>query len=186
MPADASLIDKTARDTAAFARPYRLFANARSALKALLASLDFRPGEQVLLPAYVGWSAKEGSGVFDPVAELNLPYGFYRVNGRLHVDLNDLENRLRAGGVKALALIHYFGYVDPRYGECVRLARRHGTWVIEDKAQRAVFRLGRRGVRPAGRRLHLLSAQDASDAGRHVGLTVTTRRPAGTDSRRRG
>jgi dTDP-4-amino-4,6-dideoxygalactose transaminase len=134
MPENASLIDKTASDAGAFARPYRMFANARSAMKALLAALDFRRGERVLLPAYVGWSAKEGSGVFDPIAELNLPFEFYRVDGKLHIDLGDLEKRLRAGGVKAVALIHYFGYVDPQYGECVRLAHDHGAWAIEDEA----------------------------------------------------
>ncbi|MEN6459666.1 MAG: DegT/DnrJ/EryC1/StrS family aminotransferase [Thermoguttaceae bacterium] len=134
MPKDGNSIDKTAADAMAFARPSRLFANARSAFKALLAALQFRPGERILLPAYIGWSANEGSGVFDPVAELNLPCEFYRVDDRLLIDVDDLESRLRTGQVKALTLIHYFGYVDPRYAECVRLARRYGACVIEDEA----------------------------------------------------
>ncbi|MCE5268412.1 MAG: DegT/DnrJ/EryC1/StrS family aminotransferase, partial [Planctomycetaceae bacterium] len=134
MPGPAKIISKTAEDAAAFARPCRLFPTARSAMKALLAAMAFGPDEQILLPAYVGWSPKEGSGVFDPIAELGLAYEFYRVDGQLHIDLNDLEGRLRAGCVKALLLVHYFGYVDPSYAECVRLARRHGVVVIEDEA----------------------------------------------------
>ena len=128
------IIEKTACEPAAFSRPYRLYANARSAFQSLLSALEFQPRETVLLPAYVGWSSKEGSGVFDPIAELHLPHDFYRVDNQLHIDLNDLESRLQSGRVKVVVLIHYFGYVDPAYSEAVDLARRYGAWVIEDAA----------------------------------------------------
>jgi dTDP-4-amino-4,6-dideoxygalactose transaminase len=127
-------IAKTATNPEACARPYRLFVNARSAFKSLLAALDFEPEARVLLPAYVGWSSREGSGVFDPIAELNLPHDFYRIDGQLHIDLGDLERRLQTGNVKVVVLIHYFGYVDPQYQAAVDMARRHGAWVIEDEA----------------------------------------------------
>ena len=59
--------------------------------------MNLTPGERVLLPAYVGWSAKEGSGVFDPVDELGVPYAFYRLDDRLRIDLYGLEQCLRVG-----------------------------------------------------------------------------------------
>ncbi len=127
-------IAKKASDGEAFARPCRRFANARTAFKSLLAALNFQSGQSVLLPAYVGWSANEGSGVFDPVAELKLSYDFYRLDGNLHIDLDHLEKCLQSGRVKVLVLIHYFGYVDPQYRQAVELARRYGAWVVEDEA----------------------------------------------------
>lgn len=115
-------------------RPSRSFESARNGFKAFLRAVCREPGDRVLLPAYVGWSAREGSGVFDPVRELGLAHGFYQVDGRLHIDLGHLEERLREGGVKVVTLIHYFGYVDPGYVEAVNLARRYGAWIMEDEA----------------------------------------------------
>jgi dTDP-4-amino-4,6-dideoxygalactose transaminase len=127
-------IAKTASIADVFARPYRLFYNARSAFKALLASLCFQPHETILLPAYIGWSAREGSGVFDPVAQLALHYDFYRIDGRLHIDIEHLEHCFRTRKVKVLLLIHYFGHVDPKYADAVTLAKKYGALVLEDEA----------------------------------------------------
>ena len=128
------MIEKTAKQTCNFRRSCRLFVNARTAFKSLLAALNLRSEQSVLLPAYIGWSANEGSGVFDPIAELGLRFNFYRLDESLHIDLNHLESRLRAGSVKVLVLIHYFGYVDPQYRQAVELARRYGAMVVEDEA----------------------------------------------------
>lgn len=86
------------------------------------------------MPAYIGWSPKEGSGVFDPVEELGLSCSFYRMNERLEIDLEDLEKRLKLGNVGVFVVIHYFGYVDPGYEAAVALAKRHGAFVLEDEA----------------------------------------------------
>jgi dTDP-4-amino-4,6-dideoxygalactose transaminase len=128
------MIAKIAANAENLARPYRSFTNARSAFRSLLAAMDLQPGETILLPAYVGWSSREGSGVFDPIAELKLTHDFYRLDGNLNIDLGHLEDCLRAGRVKVLVLIHYFGYVDSQYHNAVELARRYGAWVVEDEA----------------------------------------------------
>ena len=52
------------------------FPSPRTAFKAFLARAGFSASDRVLLPAYVGWSPREGSRVFDPVRELQLPYAF--------------------------------------------------------------------------------------------------------------
>lgn len=128
------MITKTASIAEHYSRPYQMFSNARSAFKAFLAAIKFEKGDTVLLPSYIGWSAREGSGVFDPVAELELPYKFYRMDARLRIDLEHLEQCLREGQVKLLLIIHYFGSVDPGYRQAVSLAKRYGAMVLEDEA----------------------------------------------------
>jgi dTDP-4-amino-4,6-dideoxygalactose transaminase len=171
-------ITKTACRADAFIRPRRFFINARSAWRAFLACVHFQPCETVLLPAYLGWSAREGSGVYDPVAELALPWVFYRLDARLRIDLDHLERCLRAGHVKVVLLIHYFGYVDPAYCEAVGLARKYGAWVLEDEAH-ALFtdwtggacgRLGDAGIFSLHKMLPLPSGGMLTVAPRHASL----------------
>src|SRR4051812_36222037 len=109
-------------------RPLRFFCNARTAFETYLQAAGLRAGDAVLLPSYVG------SGVFDPIANLNLSPRFYRMDHRLHIDIESLESELERTPIRAVVLIHYFGYVDPCYAAAVALARRHGALVIEDEA----------------------------------------------------
>ncbi len=128
------IIEKTARQSDGFRRPYRLFPSARSAFGALLRAVCADGDDAVLLPSYVGWSPREGSGVFDPVRELRLPYAFYRMDGRLRIDPAHFADALRSRRPRVVVLIHYFGFVDPAYAEAVSLARGHGALVVEDEA----------------------------------------------------
>lgn len=128
------IIEKHARGGEQSRRAYAGFPSARSAFAVLLRAV-VPPGDgSVLLPAYIGWSPREGSGVFDPIAELGLPHAFYRVDRRLRLDLDHLEEVLRTTRVRVLVLIHYFGYVDPCYRQAAALARQHGALVLEDEA----------------------------------------------------
>jgi len=88
----------------------------------------------VLLPGYLGWSSREGSGVFDPVRELGAPYGFYRMTRELHIDLHDLEQQVIHFRPRVVLLIHYFGYPDPNCCRAAEIARNAGSLVIEDEA----------------------------------------------------
>ncbi len=128
------MIEKLAQPNPRFRRPYRVFVNARTAFKAFLRQIGLKPDERVLLPAYVGWSSREGSGVFDPIGELGLAYAFYRMDDQLHTDLAHLEQLLREGRSRVVVLIHYFGYVDPGYERAVELAREYGALILEDEA----------------------------------------------------
>src|SRR3954453_8310837 len=107
------IISKVATDATRYSRACLSFKNARTAFKAFLASQQFGSGQCVLLPSYIGWSAREGSGVFDPIMELGLPYSFYRLDEQLNIDLDDLESKLNSNRTKVVVLIHYFGRVDP-------------------------------------------------------------------------
>jgi dTDP-4-amino-4,6-dideoxygalactose transaminase len=128
------IVDKLARTPDLHRRAMLSFPNARSALGEFLGAAASRPGDLVLLPAYIGWSEREGSGVFDPVQNRGLDFGFYRVDSRLRIDLDDLERALRTRRVKVVLLIHYFGYIDPGYEHVVALARRFGAMIVEDEA----------------------------------------------------
>jgi dTDP-4-amino-4,6-dideoxygalactose transaminase len=91
-------------------------------------------GGSVLLPAYIGWSPREGSGVFDPIASLGLNYEFYALDEGLRIEMESLQAALRSGRIRVLVLIHFFGFVDPAFEEVVKLARDHGVFVLEDEA----------------------------------------------------
>ncbi|MBL0225528.1 MAG: DegT/DnrJ/EryC1/StrS aminotransferase family protein [Geobacteraceae bacterium] len=127
-------ISKLAQDYNHCRRPYVSYKNARSAFRAFLQALHCTSSDLVLLPSFIGWSAREGSGVFDPVTELGLACRFYRMDERLTIDLDHLRELFKAGHVKVLVLIHYFGYVDPCCREAVALAREYGAFVLEDEA----------------------------------------------------
>ena len=88
----------------------------------------------VLLPSYIGWSAREGSGVCDPIKALGLQVRFYRLDGRLRIDLADLERQLDTGEVSLLLLVHYFGRPDPHAADAAATARARGIGVVEDEA----------------------------------------------------
>jgi dTDP-4-amino-4,6-dideoxygalactose transaminase len=125
-------IPKVAHQSALLERPTLLFPSARTAFAAFLSRATTR-GARIALPAYIGWSPREGSGVFDPVVEAQLTPVFYRLDESLHIDLIDLEARLQ-DGVRVLVLIHYFGHIDPSYSEAVALGRRYGALIVEDEA----------------------------------------------------
>ncbi len=127
-------IAKLATDASAYQRVVLPFETARAAFAAFLEGVLGRGGGRVLLPAYIGWSPREGSGVFDPVRALELSYAFYRVDGQLNLDIDHLEALLRTGDVAVVVLIHYFGRPDPRAAEAARLARAYGALVLEDEA----------------------------------------------------
>jgi dTDP-4-amino-4,6-dideoxygalactose transaminase len=126
-------IPKAARDAAGLERAWVGFPAGRAALRALFERAAAGPGGAILLPAYVGWSPREGSGVFDPVAALGLAHRFYRLDEELRIDLDDLRARLDERPA-VLLLIHYFGFVDPQAERAAQLAAEAGVTVIEDEA----------------------------------------------------
>jgi dTDP-4-amino-4,6-dideoxygalactose transaminase len=127
------VITKLAERPSNYVRRLTLFRSARKAFRAILDALHISRGK-VLLPAYIGWSPREGSGVFDPVASLRLDYSFYALDERLRIDIDSLRTEIRSGCIRVLVVIHFFGYVDPSYAEAVKMAREHDVFVVEDEA----------------------------------------------------
>ena len=69
----------------------RFFPSARRAWHACLRGLKPR---RVLLPAYIGYTDREGSGVFDPVSELDLAFSYYPLGRKLLADPDVIEECL--------------------------------------------------------------------------------------------
>lgn len=91
----------------------------------------------LLLPGYIGWSPKEGSGIFDPIKKLHeLDVQYYKMTSDLSVDLNDLEVKLTSLKNKkfAVLIINYFGFIDPRIREIYDAIRKRLGWILEDNA----------------------------------------------------
>lgn len=122
-----------ATDPAFGYRPRAPFPRARDGFEALMRAAGIGEGDTVLMPAYIGWSAREGSGVHDPVVAVGATASFARVDRRLRVDLDDYRAKL-AMGPKMAVLIHYFGAPDPAYAEMAAMARAEGIPILEDEA----------------------------------------------------
>jgi dTDP-4-amino-4,6-dideoxygalactose transaminase len=70
---------------------------------------------------------------------------FVRVDGRMSLDLEDLERRI-GPRTRALYVIHYAGFAQPM-DDVLAIARRHGLAVVEDCA---LSLLAAEGTRPVG------------------------------------
>lgn len=127
-------IGKTATDPSIGLTPSLFYDSAREGMRDFLEYCCRGERRRILLPAYIGWSPIEGSGVFDPVRELALEPYFYELNSDLSVNRTDFERRLTESAPQVVVLIHYFGRTQPELAELARLARGHGAVVVEDLA----------------------------------------------------
>lgn len=96
--------------------------------------LDRTNAKRVLLPGYIGYTDREGSGVFDPVQQSGVEVEFYRFNDNLEIDLQDLGNKLEEKQYDLVLVIHYFGFHDINVSEVVKLAKANGVRLVEDCA----------------------------------------------------
>lgn len=107
---------------------------ARDGFELLLRQLAPQGDGEILLPAYLGLSPSEGSGVFDPVEATETPYSFYPVDEHLCVELDAVRRLLAERKASALFVIHYFGFPQPELLALRALCDEHGTLLIEDCA----------------------------------------------------
>jgi dTDP-4-amino-4,6-dideoxygalactose transaminase len=128
------LVTKTAVLPETQYQPSFFYGSAREGMLDFLTHALDVPNDGVLLPAFIGWSPKEGSGVFDPVLALGARAGFYGIQADLSVDLCDLESRLRNDAFRVLVVIHYFGRTDPAISEIKDMADKYNVLVVEDLA----------------------------------------------------
>ena len=86
------------------------------------------------MPGYIGESAKEGSGVFDPIRDTKVKYEFYKIHADLSVDIEDVKSKMDNPNVKAILLIHWFGFPQKCVFELKELCNKKGVTLIEDCA----------------------------------------------------
>jgi len=107
---------------------------ARDALQTILKAIDFSHDKRLLLPAYIGITDREGSGVLDPVELTETPYDFYKLDNKLGAIKNELYDLIRSGRYRALLVIHYFGFCQNDMAEIVALCKKYDVLLIEDCA----------------------------------------------------
>ena len=99
---------------------------ARNAIWHGVDALGLKPGDEVLMPSY-------HHGVdLEVLLARGLKPRFYRVGESTRIELDDVE-RAYVPGVKALYVIHYFGFAQP-IAALQSFARKHGIPLIEDCA----------------------------------------------------
>ena len=113
---------------------YHFSAAARIGFLKILQSIDFGDSGCILLPAYIGITDREGSGVFDPIQSIEIEYDFYTLNQRLEADLQDITDKIRNLDVRAILVIHYFGFPQPGLEEISKLCLDKDIILIEDCA----------------------------------------------------
>lgn len=118
-----------------FFSPIFFYKNARTAFERLLNVLNKNKDLNLILPAYIGWSPNEGSGIYDPITSLKIKHEFYNMKKNLFIDLNDIRKKFKESSYKqAILIVHYFGYVDPNYEIICKEAKKNNIYVIEDSA----------------------------------------------------
>lgn len=110
------------------------FRSARRAFYYLLQQQRFADGRGILIPAYIGITDREGSGVFDPIEEAGINCSFYAVDANLQAEVSDIEEQIRASNIGALLLIHYFGFPQKNIDHLKEVCRRNNIALIEDCA----------------------------------------------------
>lgn len=108
--------------------------SARVAFSYILKTIKFSKNEKLLIPAYIGYTDREGSGVLDPISENNIYYDFYPIKKNFDIDLILLEKMLDDKSIKAMLLIHYFGLLHCDIVKIQELCKKHNVLLIEDCA----------------------------------------------------
>ncbi len=108
--------------------------SARTAWGHILAGVAATKPPVVLMPAYIGFTEREGSGVFDPVKENSAAYQFYKVDDTLKIEIKDFSNAIETGSVNVALVIHYFGFCRNDMTAIKNLCQKHNVLLVEDCA----------------------------------------------------
>jgi len=128
------MITRRANNPENFSRRLTFLRSGRVAWEHILKQLRMKPRQSILLPAYIGITDREGSGIIDPVEATDTPYTLYELGDRLQVDLSMIERRLQTGRHPLMLVVHYFGIVHAEMDRLSDLCRQYGTILIEDCA----------------------------------------------------
>ena len=92
------------------------------------------PGGRILLPAYIGWSVNEGSGILDPVVKSGIDFEFYAMGMQLQIDFDDLLSKVEENANSLVLLVHYFGFPDVSYNKIATWLEENNVFFVEDCA----------------------------------------------------
>lgn len=116
-------------------RIFTSFYKARNAWQSIIEAFRNKyPNAVVLLPAYIGWSQYDGSGIFDPVRNLGVPYAFYGLDKKLKIDIDHLKESVNNYENPIVLLAHYFGFPDCNYHDITNWLDHNKVYYVEDSA----------------------------------------------------
>ena len=128
-------ITKQAENKQTFRRHWIKTESARDAWFQIIEEYKSRKLQgRILLPAYIGYSVNEGSGIFDSVRKSGLAYNFYSLNKNLEIDLDDFKQKVLRDPEQLVLLVHYFGFTDTKYLELTSWLEGIKVEFIEDCA----------------------------------------------------
>ena len=113
-----------------FWQPTFFYRRARDGFADALVNLLTEANRRVMLPSFIGWSAREGSGVFDPIKTAKAEPVFYRLKNDLTVNPIVFEAAIKEHRPAVAVVIHYFGRTDPELEELGSIASRIGDFSI--------------------------------------------------------
>lgn len=129
-------IEKTAGVVTNCLQKIHYYQSARNAMNDLFQSLVTSGRIQtLLLPGYIGWSPKEGSGIFDAVTKIpGLNIIYYQMDYELQIDFENLKDLIKAYPKSAVLIVNYFGFRDSNYSLICDYIRNHSGLLVEDNA----------------------------------------------------
>lgn len=128
------MITKYAYNKDKFVKNIYFTSSARRAFRFLLENLNLTQENKILLPAYIGITEREGSGVFDPVQALKIGYEFYALKKNLAIDVHDFEEKIKTHKFNIALIIHYFGFLHCDIIKIQTICKKHNVLLLEDCA----------------------------------------------------
>ena len=130
-----SIIEKTAVLEDNYKDKLFYYESARNGLYEIINALKKEEDITLLIPAYIGYSPREGSGIFDPIKKSNVNYKFYNIDKNINIEIDDLKQKIKLISSRVVVLlVHYFGYIDPNIIDIVNICNNSNAIIIEDCA----------------------------------------------------
>ena len=128
------MITKSPKNPKTYTRQLLFTNSARTGWRHLLRYLNIKIPNKILLPAYIGITQREGSGIIDPVEETNTPFIFYRLNKKLTIDITDFEYKIINNEIRLALIIHYFGFFQSNIKSIRKICDDNDVLLVEDCA----------------------------------------------------
>lgn len=113
------------------------YESAREGFLDLLQTLikDDKLLNKIYLPDYIGLSAREGSGIFDPIIKSGIEFEFYSLDSHLNINVDLLRKAIDNNSDNFIFLIvNYFGFYDNNYFDVLEYVKSKNAIIIEDNA----------------------------------------------------
>ena len=88
----------------------------------------------ILLPAYIGLSLIEGSGLLDPVTQSGFEFEFYKLGQELDPEIEDVLSKIDNFRPSIVLIVNYFGWDIANRKELFEQLKKRKVKIIEDNA----------------------------------------------------